>query len=80
MLWNRVNTHQLALILSNSSDVVILDQRYAMTPQTTLLHKSQVNSAAWHPTQNILSTASDDGITKITYLNDMSMGENDPWS
>ena len=25
VLWNKVNTHQLALILSNSSDVIILD-------------------------------------------------------
>ena len=51
-----------------------------MAPQTTLLHKSQVNCATWYPSQNVLSTACDDGITKIYDLNDASIGENALWS
>ena len=77
MLLNRVNPYQLALVLDNSLDVIILDIRNQKHPQTTLHHNAQVNYAAWYPTQNVISTTSDDAMTKIFDLkNDAGIGDN----
>ena len=40
VLLNRVNPYQLALVLDNSNDVIILDIRNQKHPQTTLHHNA----------------------------------------
>ena len=65
VLMNRVNQYQLAVVLEDFNQVFILDIRNAAVPQTTLSHSTQVNYAAWFPSQNVIGTTSDDKITKI---------------
>ena len=65
VLVNRVNQYQLAVVLEDFYEVLILDIRNAAMPQTTLSHSAQVNHAAWFPAQNVIGTTSDDAMTKI---------------
>jgi WD40 repeat protein len=60
---NNHDPNQVALVLSDSENVVLFDQRVPSVPLSLLPHSGQVNSVAFSPvgqSKNVLATVSDD--------------------